>query len=387
MQAVLCLLVALIVSGCAAVLGTKQKDFSLGSDPGGADVYLNGNRLGKTPLRVKLSNQANHVFVFRRAGYGEATCTLNRGTGAGWVILDVLFGLVPIVVDAATNSWSQTKGNECFQTLEPLTGQLADVDSSPPHVAAAPVPLDSSPGPSTVPPQANWIADTRERVYYPVGCVAVERIPQAQRLYYHNESAVQAAGFMKSADCTASFPDTVPRATPPSTALVAVQDAVDSASKPTRHARRGFWFNGGLGYGSLGCQDCDGREGGLSGGLALGGTVSPKVLLGVGSNGWSKSEGDVRLTAGTLTALIRLYPSSTGGFFLLGGLGAGSVRLDVSGFGHETETGWGALAGLGIDIRIGNNVSLTPFWNGFAIQTSDDTDANIGQIGLSLTVH
>jgi hypothetical protein len=156
---------------------------------------------------------------------------------------------------------------------------------------------------------------------------------------------------------------------------------------PTRHVRNGFWFNLGLGFGSLGCQDCDAREGGLSGGLALGGTISPKVSLGIGTNGWSKSEGGVRLTAGTLTALIRFYPSSTGGFFLLGGLGTGSVRVDVSGLGNATETGWGALAGLGYDIRVGDNVSLTPFWNGFAVQASDETDANIGQIGFGLTLH
>ena len=37
--------------------------------------------------------------------------------------------------------------------------------------------------------------------------------------------------------------------------------------------RNGFWFSGGLGYGSLGC---DGREGGLSGGLAFGGTLSDR---------------------------------------------------------------------------------------------------------------
>jgi hypothetical protein len=150
--------------------------------------------------------------------------------------------------------------------------------------------------------------------------------------------------------------------------------------------RQGFWFNGGMGYGSLGCQDCSGREGGLSGGIALGGTVSPKVLLGAGTNGWTKSEDGARLTVGTLTALIRFYPSSTGGFFLLGGLGVGQVRAEVSGFGSASETGFGALVGLGYDIRVGQNVSLTPYWNGFAMASSS-TDANVGQLGLGITVH
>lgn len=150
--------------------------------------------------------------------------------------------------------------------------------------------------------------------------------------------------------------------------------------------RQGFWFNGGLGYGSLGCNDCSGRTGALSGGISLGGTLSPKFLLGVGTTGWTKSEGGVTLTVGTLDARFRFYPSATGGFFLTGGLGVGSIRVSVSGAGSANETGVGVVLGMGYDFRIGANVSLTPFWNGFAVRSSD-SDANVGQIGLSITAH
>src|SRR2546426_12601515 len=84
--------------------------------------------------------------------------------------------------------------------------------------------------------------------------------------------------------------------------------------------RHGFWFSGGLGYGSLGCQSCGSREGALSGNLSLGGTLSQKVLLGVSTNGWTKSQSGSTLTVGTLTAAIRFYPAATGGFFLTGAL-------------------------------------------------------------------
>jgi hypothetical protein len=112
--------VLFVLTGCAAVLGSKQKDFDLHSTPQGADVFLDGNRLGTTPVKVKLSNQAEHTFVFKKEGYKDATCTLAKGTGAGWVVFDVLTGLVPIVIDAATNSWSQTKGSTCSGALEPV---------------------------------------------------------------------------------------------------------------------------------------------------------------------------------------------------------------------------------------------------------------------------
>jgi hypothetical protein len=109
------------LTGCAAIFGTKQKDFDLQSTPQGADVYLDGNHLGTTPVKVQLSNQKEHTFVYKKEGYKDATCTLAKGTGAGWVVLDVLAGLVPVVIDAATNSWSQTKGASCPGAMEPVT--------------------------------------------------------------------------------------------------------------------------------------------------------------------------------------------------------------------------------------------------------------------------
>ena len=152
---------------------------------------------------------------------------------------------------------------------------------------------------------------------------------------------------------------------------------------PLRH---GFWFSGGLGYGSLGCQNCSGRTGALSGNISLGGTLSQKLLLGVSTNGWTKSDSGATLTVGTLTAAVRFYPSATGGFFLTGGLGLGTVSAGVSGFGSASQTGVAALLGLGYDIPVGRSVSLTPYWNGFALSYSGG-DANVGQIGLGITVH
>lgn len=242
-----------------------------------------------------------------------------------------------------------------------------------------------------VPEGTNWVANTRTRTYYPVGCPITASIPAADKLYYKSEASLETAGFTKSQECDAppspwpSAAVPVPQSSPVAAGTLTPEQAARKAALE-KHRRNGFWFNGGLGYGSLGCEDCDDRTGSWSGGLALGGTVSQKVLLGVGSNGWTKSEDGVELTVGTLLAVIRFYTSATGGFFLLGGLGVGSIRAEVSGFGSETETGYGALVGLGYDFRVGDNVSLTPFWNGFAANTTS-ADGNVGQIGLGITIH
>lgn len=150
---------------------------------------------------------------------------------------------------------------------------------------------------------------------------------------------------------------------------------------PLTQERSGFWGNVGFGYGSLGCQDCIGREGGLSGGLSLGGTVSDRFLLGVGTTGWTKEIDGERLSVGTFDLRLRFYPVVASGFFITAGLGAGSVS-----YAGESELGAGAVIGLGWDVRVGRNVSITPFYNGFAM-SNDTTDANVGQIGLGVTFH
>ena len=123
MRVVAVLVLCVVLSGCASVLGSHQKDFDFNSNPAGASVVVNGSPAGTTPLRMKLSNHKEHVIVFRKDGYNDATCTLVKGTGAGWVIFEVITGLVPVIVDAATNNWSQTKGSGCMQQMQPVSGR------------------------------------------------------------------------------------------------------------------------------------------------------------------------------------------------------------------------------------------------------------------------
>jgi len=163
---------------------------------------------------------------------------------------------------------------------------------------------------------------------------------------------------------------------------VAAQPRSSEPRAISKNKREGFWLNAGLGEGWLGCDNCDGgRAGGLSGGLSLGGTLSPRVLMGVGTTGWAKSVLGDTLTVGTVDLRVRFYPSASSGFFITGGIGAGSIS-----YAGETEIGGGAVLGLGLDLRIASNVSVTPFWNGFAMRSSN-LDANVGQIGLGVTVH
>ena len=160
-----------------------------------------------------------------------------------------------------------------------------------------------------------------------------------------------------------------------------------SSAQARPQVREGFFIGFGLGWGSLGCSDCNGeREGGLSGYLKLGGTVNDQLLLGFETNGWTKEEDGVTLSQGNLSATGYFYPQPDKGFFVKGGLGLSTLDLKLSGLGSGSETGFGLIGGLGWDARVGSNFSLTPYAN-FVYGSFDNGSTNVIQAGLGLTWH
>ena len=95
----------LVFSSCATIFKGSTDDVSFSSDPSGAKVYVNGTLLGTTPVQLELKSKNSYTIEFKKEGYETRTVLLNNSVGAGWIVLDVLFGLVPIIVDAATGNW------------------------------------------------------------------------------------------------------------------------------------------------------------------------------------------------------------------------------------------------------------------------------------------
>jgi hypothetical protein len=162
-----------------------------------------------------------------------------------------------------------------------------------------------------------------------------------------------------------------------------------TANAQHAQTRQGFWFGGGLGYGSLGtscdgCADVD-REGGLSGYAKLGGTLRQNILLGVELNGWTKDEGPATVTMGNLSGAAYWYPMPAQGLFLKAGAGYSNLRVD-DGSVSASDGGFGLLGGLGYDIRAGRNLSITPVANWFRGSFTNGS-ADVLQFGVGVTAH
>ncbi len=98
-------LICIYLSSCATLFkGTKQ-EVSFRSDPQRAEVHVNGIRMGETPLTLKLVTKKTYAIEFKIEGYKPKSVQINNKIGAGWIVLDILAGLFPIIIDAATGAW------------------------------------------------------------------------------------------------------------------------------------------------------------------------------------------------------------------------------------------------------------------------------------------
>ena len=182
--------------------------------------------------------------------------------------------------------------------------------------------------------------------------------------------------------------------------LLAVLSCAASAARAQYPQRRdGFWIGFGVGYGSanISCDNCTSgsRTGGPTAFLKLGGTPSRNLLIGASLNGWVHPTDSLTETMGNVTASVFYYPVATSGFFLNGGLGFSSYNLDSS--PAVNGSGWGFTAGVGYDVRVGRNVSLTPVVNYVygalgdfgvpGIGTARGWKQNVIDVGLGVTFH
>jgi len=95
----------LLTSSCATIFKGNSSKINFNSNPQGAQIYVNGNYMGDTPIILKLESKQTYNIEFKKEGYKAKAFNITNHVGVGWIVLDVIFGLVPVIVDAATGSW------------------------------------------------------------------------------------------------------------------------------------------------------------------------------------------------------------------------------------------------------------------------------------------
>ena len=93
--------------GCATLFAPITSPVSLNSDPDQSDVYVNGFKMGSTPLKLELKADKSYTIEFRKKGYSTVIRVINTKIGGGYLVLDILGGLIPLLIDASTGAWNK----------------------------------------------------------------------------------------------------------------------------------------------------------------------------------------------------------------------------------------------------------------------------------------
>lgn len=106
------------LSNCGALFNGSKDVVNFTSEPAGAHIFVDGMDMGKTPAQLALEVKRDHTVEYRLNGYDSRTHLVTKSAGTTWIVLDILGGVLPIVVDAATGAWNNLDESNVNMTLE-----------------------------------------------------------------------------------------------------------------------------------------------------------------------------------------------------------------------------------------------------------------------------
>ncbi len=121
-----CFVASLIFNGCGALFkGTTQK-IQVNSHPQGSMVNVDGVEY-TSPVSIELQRNKSHVVTISKDGYKTEKIAINRTVSGGIVVLDVLGGVVPLIIDAAMGTWYNLEPKTINVTLRSNETGLSDI--------------------------------------------------------------------------------------------------------------------------------------------------------------------------------------------------------------------------------------------------------------------
>jgi hypothetical protein len=109
------------LSGCGVILNGTRQNVMANATPEVAKVTTTPSTGEyQTPISLKLERKKSYSIKFERAGYSPATVEIQNRLQAGILILDIVFGLVPVIVDAATGAWYKLTPNSALVAMTRL---------------------------------------------------------------------------------------------------------------------------------------------------------------------------------------------------------------------------------------------------------------------------
>lgn len=114
-----------LLSSCATILDGSKTRVKVYGSPTDAKIYYNGAFQGEGSQTIGVQksavNNGTAKIEVKREGFESAIITLNKKTRVGFVLLDVIFGVFPLVIDIATGNLTAVRPGKVEYNLQKKT--------------------------------------------------------------------------------------------------------------------------------------------------------------------------------------------------------------------------------------------------------------------------
>lgn len=120
----LTLFTSLFVISCGTIVNGTTQDVSIASSPSGAEVEIDGNAVGETPITRSLDRGNQHTIELNLDDYESESLVVKKST-SGWVWGNIIFGgLIGLAVDASTGGMYKLEPTDINRSLDEKTAGL-----------------------------------------------------------------------------------------------------------------------------------------------------------------------------------------------------------------------------------------------------------------------
>lgn len=113
------MLLIVALSSCATIMNGSTQKIGISSSPTGANVIVDNQPRGITPLFVDLKRKDTHLVRMEKPGFDLFETAITRHI-SGWVWGNIVFGgLIGLVVDAISGGIHRLEPEQIHATLTP----------------------------------------------------------------------------------------------------------------------------------------------------------------------------------------------------------------------------------------------------------------------------
>lgn len=122
----LVVLCAFSFTSCGALFKGSTQTVSIKSFQQGASIEVDGQTY-TTPATIELPRNQNYVVTISKEGYETQQVKINKTVSGGIVILDILGGILPVIIDAAMGTWYNLSPSEINVNLKSKQSGSLDI--------------------------------------------------------------------------------------------------------------------------------------------------------------------------------------------------------------------------------------------------------------------